>query len=150
MSRAAGEKNSGVENLSKDFSWPIRVYYEDTDVGGVVYYANYLKFMERARTEWLRALGFEQDRLMSEAGLIFVVAGVEVRYRRPARFNDRLTVTVGIEEIGRSTVVFRQAVAREGAESEILCDGIVRAACVDVDSLRPRSLPPELLAELDR
>lgn len=136
--------------MSKDFSWPIRVYYEDTDVGGVVYYANYLKFMERARTEWLRALGFEQDRLMSEAGLIFVVAGVEVRYRRPARFNDRLKVTVGIEEIGRSTVAFRQAVLRDGDDGEILCEGIVRAACVDVDTLRPRSLPTELLAELDR
>ena len=91
-----------------EFVWPVRVYYEDTDAGGVVFYANYLKFMERARTEWLRAAGVEQDALLAETGLLFVVVEVNVRYHKPARFNDLLDVTVVPVDRGRSRFTVRQ------------------------------------------
>ena len=96
------------------FGWPVRVYYEDTDAGGVVYYANYLRFLERARTEWLRALGFEQDALARDAGVIFAVRRVEVDYLKPARFNDALTVHARIAERGRASLVFAQEVIALG------------------------------------
>ncbi|MDP2783622.1 MAG: YbgC/FadM family acyl-CoA thioesterase, partial [Sulfurimicrobium sp.] len=97
---------------SEIFSWPVRVYYEDTDSGGVVYYANYLKFMERARTEWLRVHGFEQTDLMREHGVIFVVRDVHITYLRPAVFDDLLQVTVSVHATGRSWIEFAQTVER--------------------------------------
>ncbi|MFN2309760.1 MAG: tol-pal system-associated acyl-CoA thioesterase [Gammaproteobacteria bacterium] len=124
------------------FRWAVRVYYEDTDVGGVVYYANYLKFMERARTEWLRSLGFEQDRLAREAGIVFAVTEVELRFQRPARFNDALCVTARVSERRRVSLVFEQAVLR-GQES--LCAGRIRIASLDTASFRPRPIPDALL-----
>lgn len=123
------------------FTWPIRVYYEDTDAGGVVYYANYLRFMERARTEWLRSLGVEQDRTRAEHGIIFVVASVEIEYLRPARFNDALEVSVTVPELKNASITFAQEVARDGV---ILCRATVLAASVDAVTLRPRRLPPGL------
>jgi len=118
------------------------VYYEDTDVGGVVYYANYLKFMERARTEYLRAHGFEQDRLMGEDGVMFAVVQAELTFRKPGRFNDLLLVSCVIEEHTRTTVSFAQEVRRG---DELLCEGRIRAACLDVHSLRPRAIPDRVL-----
>lgn len=128
------------------FSWPVRVYYEDTDVGGVVYYANYLRFMERARTEYLRARGFEQDTLMAEEGVMFVVVQAEVTFRRPARFNDMLAVTVTIEDSTRTSVRFGQNVYRDNTEGELLVQGLIRGACLDATTFRPRAIPPAIVA----
>jgi acyl-CoA thioester hydrolase len=134
--------------LSRQFVWPVRVYYEDTDVGGVVYYANYLKFMERARTEWLRSLGFEQDRLIAERGLLFAVTHAEVEYRRPARFNDMLAVSVSILSHRRASMTFAQQIRRDTMEGEVLCQGTVTAACLDAQSFTPRPMPAAILAEM--
>ena len=123
------------------FSWPVRVYYEDTDLGGVVYYANYLRFMERARTEWLRSVGIEQDRVRDELGLLFVVVSCDVRYLRPARFNDALEVTVNVSDTGRASLTFEQQVLRA---DEKLCTGVVRAASVAARTFRPKPLPARL------
>jgi len=128
-----------------EFRWSVRVYYEDTDSGGVVYYANYLKFMERARTEWLRSLGFEQDRLAREAGIIFAVTEAELKFRRPARFNDALTVTARVIERRRVSLRFAQAVYRD---DELLCEGRVRIASLDSARFSPRPIPEALLREI--
>lgn len=132
--------------MGKEFIWPVRVYYEDTDVGGVVFYANYLKFMERARTEWLRALGFEQDRLKAQEGLIFVVRSVALNYHRPAFFNDLLEVTAQVSRTGRASIDFTQQVRRDG---ELLCEGEVRLATVDADTHRPRPASRQLIERLE-
>jgi len=121
-----------------EFVWPVRVYYEDTDSGGVVYHANYLRFMERARTEWLRSLGFEQDRLIAEEGIIFAVRSMNLDFLRPARFNDALEVTAAFARIGGASVVFEQTVRRG---EEALCRGSVKVASLDAESLRPRAVP---------
>jgi tol-pal system-associated acyl-CoA thioesterase len=121
-----------------EFSWRARVYWEDTDGGGVVYYANYLKFMERARTEWLRAQGHSQAELAEKNGYVFAVVEVRVNYRRPARLDDELTITCLPVPEGRASIRFRQVV-RRGADT--LADGEVRVACVDAKSFRPRALP---------
>ena len=131
------------------FSWPVRVYYEDTDSGGVVYYANYLKFLERARTEWLRALGFDQARLASERGLLFAVRELHLDLKRPARLDDRLQVSAAVAERRGASLLFAQAVTREG-ETEPLCRGRVRVACLDAEGFRPRPLPDDLVAEIAR
>ena len=128
-----------------EFVWPVRVYYEDTDSGGVVYYANYLRFMERARTEWLRALGFEQDRLREDDGVIFAVRSVAVDYRLPARFNDLLEVRASLLKRGGASLTFAQQIRRGEA---LLCDGQIKIACVDGESLRPRPIPARILEEL--
>ena len=130
------------------FIWPVRVYYEDTDSAGVVYYANYLKFMERARTEWLRSLGYEQDTLAREAGIQFMVRSVDLHYRRPARFNDLLQVNTRVEEIKKASLLFAQAIFRSGEDEHPLCNGHIRVACVAVDALKPRAIPLLLLAEI--
>ena len=98
---------------AQPFSWPVRVYYEDTDAGGVVYYANYLSFMERARTEWLRASGFEQPQMAAEYGVLFVVRAASIEYLRPSRFNDSLQVTVEVVNVGGSRIRFLQRVLRD-------------------------------------
>ncbi|CAK0781128.1 esterase/thioesterase [Gammaproteobacteria bacterium] len=134
--------------MRNQFIWPIRVYYEDTDAAGVVYYANYLKFLERARTEWLRALGFEQDVLRREAGVIFVVRAVTIDYLRPARFNDLLEVICHLEELNRASLVFSQEVCYSGADGQPLCTGKVKVACLDAGTFRPRPLPTTLISEI--
>jgi acyl-CoA thioester hydrolase len=131
-----------------DFRWPVRVYYEDTDSGGVVYYANYLRFMERARTEWLRALGFEQDTLIRDEGILFAVRSASLEYLRPARFNDQLLVGVRLAERRRASLSFLQEVSRAGEEAQPLCTGTIRIACLAADSLQPRPIPPHLLKEI--
>lgn len=128
----------------KNFVWPVRVYYEDTDSGGVVYYANYLKFMERARTEWLRARGFEQDVLLREQRLMFAVRSMSVDYHRPARFNDLLTVATDVMEVRGASLLFEQKIRREAAP-EVLCNGRVKVACIDAETLRPCRIPLPLL-----
>ena len=130
------------------FLWPLRVYYEDTDAGGVVYYANYLRFMERARTEWLRALGHEQDRIAEERGVLFVVRGASLEYRRPARFNDRLEVLSQIGQHSRTSLTFQQTVRLAGPQGAMLCEGTVRVVCVERGRWRPRPIPKDILAEL--
>jgi acyl-CoA thioester hydrolase len=120
------------------FTWRARVYWEDTDGGGVVYYANYLKFMERARTEWLRSMGHSQSELADQYGYVFAVAEVKVNYRKPARLDDELLITcVPIPE-GRVSMRFQQTISRGDV---VLTEGEVRVACVDAKTFRPRSLP---------
>ncbi|HEC16491.1 MAG TPA: tol-pal system-associated acyl-CoA thioesterase [Sedimenticola sp.] len=130
-----------------EFIWPVRVYYEDTDSGGVVYYANYLKFMERARTEWLRDRGFEQDQLIEQEGIIFAVRHVDADFLRPARFNDPLLVSARISEHGRASMTFAQEVRHAGS-GQVLCRGEVKVACLDSSRFRPCPIPQRLLAEL--
>jgi len=131
------------------FLWPLRVYYEDTDSGGVVYYANYLKFMERARTEWLRSLGLEQDELIDQEAVIFAVRSVQVDYLLllPARFNEALTVSAEVVEQGRASLSFEQIIRKNNDET-ILCRGQIRLACLDSNTFKPRALPALLVAEL--
>ena len=133
--------------MTKHFSWPVRVYYEDTDAGGVVFYANYLRFMERARTEWLRHLGFEQDALVERDGVLFVVSRTEVDYRQPARFNDLLNVTVELVRTGGASLRFRQEVRRR-SDGQVCCSGLVDAVCVRAGTWRPSRIPSHLLAEI--
>jgi acyl-CoA thioester hydrolase len=139
------------------FYWPVRVYYEDTDSGGVVYYANFLKFMERARTEWLRSFGVEQDELRVRQGIIFAVRSVSLEFLRPGRFNDLLQVGVALVERRAASLRFSQTVLRAaGPEDsdpeprELLCAGEVQVACLDAVRLRPRRIPDALILEVER
>jgi acyl-CoA thioester hydrolase len=127
------------------FKWPVRVYYEDTDLGGVVYYANYLKFMERARTEWLRALGFEQTALARDHGVVFVVSSLAIDYLKPAAFNDELTVTVELEKLGAAQIVVKQTVARAG---QPLAAASVRIGCVNTATFRPARIPEPVVTRI--
>lgn len=131
--------------MSKNFEWPVRVYYEDTDSGGVVYYANYLRFFERARTEWLRTLGFEQDVLRAENGILFAVRAVQADYLKPAVFNDSLSVSARVVSVGRASLTFEQEVLRGSADPQVLCRGTVRIACLSDQTMRPAEIPPKLL-----
>jgi len=123
------------------FKWPVRVYYEETDLGGVVYYANYLKFLERARTEWLRALGVEQTALAAKHQVIFVVRSIALEYLRPAAFNDELVVTVELEQAGAAQVRVLQRITRG---TEELATARVRIACVNTATFRPVRIPRPL------
>ena len=134
------------EPAAEPFAFALRVYYEDTDAGGVVYYANYLKFMERARTEWLGALGFPLVDVERAHGATFVVHHVTIDFLRPARLNDALAATVEVLDRGASRLVLRQLVCR-GAET--LTRATVRLACVERDGMRPRRMPPALAAVLE-
>lgn len=127
------------------FHWPVRVYYEDTDAGGVVFYANYLKFFERARTEMLRHFGFEQDQLIVEQKIVFVVRSVQVDYLKPARFNESLDVSAEVVLAKKITLDFEQLVTRDG---DVLCKGNVRIACLDAETLKPKKIPESLLLQL--
>lgn len=120
---------------------PVRVYYEDTDSGGVVYYANYLKFMERARTEWLRSLGYEQDELIEKEGVIFAVRSVQLDYLKPARFNDLLHVSAQVAQMGRASMTFDQQITLAGGDDSVLCRGQIKIACLDAKTLRPMPIP---------
>ena len=129
------------------FSWPVRVYWEDTDAGGIVFYANYLKYFERARTEWLRALGIEQRNLQQTLGGIFVVSDVQLKYLRPARLDDQLLVTAQLSEMGRSSFTLRQEARLVGTQPAgtapaVLCNGTVRIGWVDGQSMKPTRIPP--------
>ncbi len=128
-----------------EFVWPIRVYYEDTDSGGVVYHSNYLNFMERARTEWIRSLGFEQDELISQHQCLFAVHSMQLNFRKPARFNDALTVSSDLIKAAGASMEFEQKIFRD---DELLCEAVVKIACLDSDRFRPRSIPAFILTEI--
>ena len=128
-----------------DFRFSLRVYWEDTDAGGVVFFANYLKFFERARTEWLRSLGFSQERLRTDTGTVFVVADTAVRYLRPARLDDELALTVRVTEAGRASMTIAQQAWRG---DELLAQGGIRIGCVDAGTFKPRRIPNELLTSI--
>jgi acyl-CoA thioester hydrolase len=130
------------------FQWQVRVYYEDTDSGGVVYYANYLRFMERARTEWMRALGFEQDQLIREEGIVFAVRSANVEFLRPAHFNDLLSISLDVVQRGRASLTFNQLIARCADEQLPLCSGRIKIACLEAASFRPRPIPDYILKEI--
>ena len=125
--------------LPTEFVFDIRVYYEDTDAGGVVFYANYLKFFERARTEWLRALGFDQSDMAERLQRVFVVASLDMDYRKPARLDDLLTIRSRVTRLGRASVHFAQRAERRG---ELIAEGNIQVCCVDTTHMRPAELPP--------
>ncbi|PKO55256.1 MAG: tol-pal system-associated acyl-CoA thioesterase [Betaproteobacteria bacterium HGW-Betaproteobacteria-21] len=129
------------------FVLPVRVYYEDTDAAGVVYYANYLRFCERARTEWLRAIGFEQQRMLTEDGLAFVVRSVKADYLSPARLDDALTVVSTIDVLQRASMIFGQKILRS---SELLFAADVRVACVDWNRGKPAPIPAAVRSQLEK
>ncbi|MDP3708718.1 MAG: tol-pal system-associated acyl-CoA thioesterase [Polaromonas sp.] len=132
------------------FEWALRVYWEDTDAGGIVFYANYLKFFERARTEWLRSLGIEQQRLKESTGGMFVVLETSIRYRRPARLDDELIVTASMVETGRASMIIKQQALLKSEQPDekptLLCDGTIRIGWVNAASFQPTRMPASLSA----
>ena len=127
--------------------WPLRVYYEDTDAGGVVFYANYLKFMERARTEWLRTLGVEQQTLITEHDIGFVVLSLDMKYRVAAKLDDYLTIQTTITQVGRASLNFAQRALISG---RVLAEGNIRVGCVRLTNLKPSALPTELFEQISQ
>ena len=131
--------------VKPEFRWPLCVYWEDTDAGGVVFYANYLKFFERARTEWLRALGISQQRLKPETGGMFVVAQSNVNYLRPARLDDELIVTARLAQSGLASMTIEQQIF---LKNTLLCTGTVRIGWVNANSMQVRRMPPGIIEKL--
>jgi acyl-CoA thioester hydrolase len=131
------------ENSAPPFRFELRVYWEDTDAGGVVFYANYLKFFERARTEWLRSLGHSQEQLRTDTGVVFVVTDTTVRYLRPARLDDVISVTVEVTHAGRAQMTVAQQAWRitDGEAQTLLAEGTIRIGCVDAGTFRPQRIP---------
>ncbi len=126
--------------------WPVRVYYEDTDSGGVVYHSNYLNFMERARTEWLRALGFEQTYLRDHLAVLFVVHSMDITFKKPAKFNDLLQVASKIEKVGHSSMVFNQKIT---IDDQLLVAAQVKLACVSTTTFKPTVIPQSVLLKME-
>ena len=136
-------------NSDKTFSWPIRIYYEDTDAGGVVFYANYLKFFERARTEWLRSLGYNQQALANTLGLLFVVKKAAIEYYAPARLDDELKLVVVVERVGGASIQLRQEAWRmSGGQATLLADGMVTVVGVNMENFRPCPIPDDIRSKL--
>ena len=150
-----------------EFYWPIRIYYEDTDCGGVVYHANYLRFFERARTEWLRKLGFEQDRLLQQYGVVFAVRSIHIDFLQAAVFNQLLWVSTDLLEIGKASLsitqkllcipelrwdAFQDSIARVRIPQEVtpLCSAHVKIACLDQGAFKPRPIPKTIVEEISR
>ena len=133
------------------FLWPIRVYYEDTDAGGVVYHANYLKFMERARTEWLRSRGYEQDDLINQQTVLFAVRSVTVEYHKPARFNELLYAQVRLRQLRRASMIFEQFITRplEPGGDDVLTRAVVKVASLDAVTFKPKPIPQTLRQDLE-
>jgi acyl-CoA thioester hydrolase len=131
-----------------EFLWPVRVYYEDTDKAGVVYYANYLKFMERARTEWLRAKGYEQDRLARVEKVLFAVRSLQLDYLKPALFNQALIVSVKLLTMGKASMEFEQKVTNADGNNNLLCTGKVKIACLNATTFRPTPIPKDIYREI--
>jgi acyl-CoA thioester hydrolase len=132
------------------FNWPVRVYYEDTDSGGVVYHSNYLNFMERARTEWLRHLGFEQTYLHDVLNIIFVVHSMQISFKKPAKFNDFLIVSSELVKIGRGSFEFSQVISvnQQTLGEQVLVEAQVKVACVDALTFKPTGTPESLKVQL--
>src|SRR5210317_96525 len=149
---------------TKEFSWPVRVYYEDTDSGGVVYYANYLKFMERARTELLRTIGYEQDQLQQELGIIFAVHSANIQYKKPARFNNELNVLTSITSLGKASIDFKQSVYLEPSQeltvstgsaapefpAVLLSEAEIKIACLNATKFTPQSIPASIIEKINK
>lgn len=142
---AASASTASSPGAGAEFSWPTRVYWEDTDAGGVVYHAQYLAFLERARTEWLRAQGWGQERLRREHGLVFAVRAMTIDFRLPARLDDALAVGVRLHDCRRASLVIAQTIDRDGVR---LLDAEVRVAALDAERFRPMAIPPALLSML--
>jgi len=148
----------------REFSWPVRVYYEDTDSGGVVYYANYLKFMERARTELLRSIGFEQDKIQQELGILFAVISANIQYKKPARFNDELNVITSITSLGKASIRFKQSIYREVSHLEsshhtdgsddvisgLLSEADIKIACLNAKKFIAQSIPASIVEKINQ
>jgi acyl-CoA thioester hydrolase len=131
------------------FEFPIRVYWEDTDAGGIVFYANYLKFFERARTEWLRSLGIGQQALREATGGLFVVSQTSLKYHRPARLDDELLVTACLQTTGRASLTIgQQALRKTGGNPEVLCEGTIRIGWVNALSMKSERIPKTVLEVL--
>ncbi|MFV2005702.1 MAG: tol-pal system-associated acyl-CoA thioesterase [Gammaproteobacteria bacterium] len=142
-----------------EFSWPIRVYYEDTDSGGVVYYANYLKFMERARTELLRSIGYQQNQLQQEQGIIFAVHSANIQYKKPARFNDELNVITSITSLGKASIRFKQSIYLQSAHhadgsdetiSGLLSEADIKIACLNAKKFTAQSIPASIIKKINQ
>ena len=150
----SSNKNAAV----REFSWPVRVYYEDTDSGGVVYYANYLKFMERARTEFLRSIGYEQDQLQQELGIIFAVHSANIQYKKPARFNDELNVITSITSVGKASIHFKQSVFlvstrhadTKNATESLLSEAEIKIACLNATKFTPQTIPAPIIEKINK
>ena len=130
-----------------EFLWPVRVYYEDTDSGGVVYYSNYLKFMERARTEMLRSYGFEQDQLIRDQGVIFAVHSLSVKYKKPAVFNDELLVKTKISHCAKASMDFSHSIIR-ASDKTLLCEAEVKVACINAEKFTPMVIPKVMMLKI--
>ena len=138
------------DHASPPFRFQLRVYWEDTDAGGVVFYANYLKFFERARTEWLRSLGHGQEQMRQESGVVFVVTDTAVRYLSPARLDDVLAVTVDVKHAGRAQMTIAQQAWRQRPDEPetLLAEGTIRIGCVDAGTFRPQRIPNSIVESL--
>ena len=148
-----------MKSKQREFSWPIRVYYEDTDSGGVVYYANYLKFMERARTELLRSIGYQQDQLQKELGVIFAVHSANIQYKKPARFNDELNVVTSISALGKASISFKQSIYLESTYhvnesnksiSGLLSEADIKIACLNATKFTTQSIPAPIITKINQ
>ena len=153
--QAFAERGAAHEGMRAGpiFQWPIRVYWEDTDAGGIVFYANYLKFFERSRTEWLRSLGVEQQRLKDSTGGMFVVTETNMRFHRPARLDDELIVTANLIKTGRASMIIKQQALLKSEQStltapRLLCEGTIRIGWVHSTSLQPTRIPAAILDRL--
>jgi len=134
--------------LHNAHQWPIRIYYEDTDMQGIVYYANYLKYLERARTEFLRGKGFEQDVLIDEQCVAFAVRAVQMDYLKPAKFNDNLLVITEVATIKRASLVFQQTIVRADKNHEIINKAVIKVACLDARSMKVKAIPQQMIEQL--
>ena len=149
---SGGSAVHAVTSVGAIFHWPVRIYWEDTDAGGIVFYANYLKFFERSRTEWLRSLGIEQHQLRQDTGCMFVVTETRIRYLRPARLDDQLTVTSTLHESGRASLIIGQQALLKKEHPEacqtLLCEGTIRIGWVNASTLQPMRIPSGILESL--
>lgn len=148
-SKKEGSRHDVAPTTAKAFTWPARVYWEDTDGGGVVYHANYVKFLERARTEWLRAKGYEQRQLMLSKQVVFAVYSMQLQFLKPARLDDELEVSVALASCRRASFTVRQRIVDSRLGTE-LCHAEVEIACLDAASFRPIPIPDDLLMEIQR
>lgn len=142
------KKTSNQANTSP-FCLPVRVYWEDTDAGGVVFYANYLCYCERARTEWLRSIGINQSDLRAQSGGVFVVRSANIQYKLPARLDDMLTVTASIEQLGKAGVIFHQEIWRGGLRGALLAQASISTAWVNASTMRPQRMPDVVMQRLE-
>lgn len=135
------------EPAKNEFNLQVRVYYEDTDAGGVVYHSNYLKFMERARTEWLRHIGFEQDILIEENEILFAVRHINIDFHKPAHFNELLNVKTHITDQRKASLVFEQIISNQ--TEEIICKARIKIACLNCKTMKPEPIPETIISELN-